>query len=78
MAYFSNGAEGMIYEDHYCAHCVHCDGCAVWMAHKIHNYKESNNPESILHMLIPRSEDGLSNEQCAMFFATPTQQEAHE
>lgn len=73
MGYFSNGSEGMDYEADYCDRCVHQNGpdgdsvCAVWAAHKFHNYKECNNKESILHMLIPRSEEGLGNGQCLMF-----------
>lgn len=68
MAYFSNGTEGMMYEERYCSRCVHNFDCPVWDAHLLFNYTECNNPESILHMLIPRSKDGLSNEQCRMFY----------
>lgn len=70
MGYFSNGTEGMDYEAHYCERCVHQGpedgpGCAVWLAHLLHNYDECNNPDSILHLLIPY-EDGHSGE-CKMF-----------
>lgn len=71
MGYFSNGTEGMDYELRYCDNCVHQNGpdgttgCAVWLAHSLYNYKECNNPESILHLLIPRV--GLGNDQCRMF-----------
>jgi len=73
MGYFSNGCEGGDYEHHYCNQCVHQNGadgetlCAVWMAHLLCNYGECNNPKSILHMLIPRSKDGLGNGKCKMF-----------
>lgn len=73
MGYFSNGTEGMYYEAQYCDRCVHQDGpdgqsgCAVWLAHLLHNYKECQNPESILHLLIPR--EGISNGQCKMFLS---------
>lgn len=67
MAYFSNGTEGMDYEDRYCRKCVHEMGCVVWLAHLLKNYEECNNKNSILHILIPRSEDGLTNEECRMF-----------
>lgn len=70
MAYFSNGTEGMIYEEQWCSRCSHYGedgcGCAVLEAHMLHNYDECNNEGSILHMLIPRSKDGLSNERCRM------------
>ena len=73
MGYFSNGTEGMDYEARYCARCIHRDGpdgesgCAVWSAHLFVNDDEDLRPESPLHILIPRSADGLSNEQCRLF-----------
>lgn len=72
MAYFSNGTEGDMYEEQYCSRCIHRNGkdgtgCAVWLAHVLHNYDECNNEESILHILIPRSKDGPWNEECQMF-----------
>ncbi len=74
MGYFSNGTEGMRYEEEYCSRCIHGDkngagSCAVIAAHFVHNYKECNNKESILHMLIPRTEDGIFNDVCLMFVA---------
>lgn len=71
MGYFSNGAEGMDYEETWCRRCVHYGpeegpGCPIWLAHLIHNYDDANNDDSILHLLIPRAADG-GNEQCAMF-----------
>lgn len=73
MGYFSNGTEGMMYEQRFCDHCIHQKpddgGCAVMLAHLLHNYDECNKPDSILHLLIPRSKDGIGNEQCAMFHA---------
>lgn len=69
MAYFSNGSEGMDYQAQYCERCVHDrnQDCPIWLAHLMHNYDENDKPDSILHMLIPRSKDGLSNEQCKLF-----------
>lgn len=72
MGYFSNGSEGMDYEARYCDRCIHQDDpCAVLEAHMIYNYKECNNKESVLHVLIPRSKDGIGNEQCRMFKRKP-------
>ncbi len=68
MGYFANGTEGESYYEQYCERCIHeAEGrqCAVWLAHLVHNYKECNNNESILHQLIPR--DGCANKQCEMF-----------
>lgn len=75
MGYFSNGTEGMDYEDRYCSRCVHGDDpekdhwCPVWSLHKDRNYAEANKKDSFLHELIPLSKDGLGNEQCLMFVA---------
>lgn len=68
MGYFSNGTEGMMYEEQYCMKCVHLkgDGCPVLYAHELYNYNECNNKGSILHILIPRDDQG-DNEQCKMF-----------
>lgn len=73
MGYFPNSDAGLFYEAKYCARCIHYDpdmeneGCAVMLAHLIHGYDECNDDDSILHILIPRSKDGLDNEQCKMF-----------
>lgn len=78
MGYFSNGSEGMDYQARWCDRCVHDEDqrCPLWLAHLIHNYKECNNKESILHMLIPRGKDGLENEQCKMFIEAPPPKES--
>jgi len=76
MGYFSNGTEGMFYEEQFCNHCVHQSGqdgesgCAVWLAHMMFNYKECNNDKTILDVLIPRTKDDLGNKQCSMFHAS--------
>jgi hypothetical protein len=68
MGYFPNGSAGEDYHHRYCSRCVHDkDNCPVWLAHLLHNYDECNRPESILHLLIPRSKDGLDNDKCLMF-----------
>jgi len=72
MGYFPNGSAGDAYEAEYCHRCIHENGkdgksgCHVMLAHLIHNYKESNNEDSILHMLIPRDKEGW-NQECEMF-----------
>ncbi len=68
MGYFSNGTERMIYQEEYCTRCVHDinEDCAVWSTHILHNYKERNKKDSILHILIPRK--GIQNEKCRMFW----------
>lgn len=65
MGYFSNGAEGMDYQDRYCLKCQHDGNCAVWDAHMLLNYEECNKKDSILHMLIPK--EGIWNGKCKMF-----------
>ena len=81
MGYFSNGTEGMLYEEQYCSKCLHQGppdgpGCYVWLAHQLYNGERggaegAKNPESILNLLIPPSQDGLSNEQCKMYLEDP-------
>jgi len=71
MGYFSNGCEGMDYEERYCDRCLHnneesFEGCPVWMLHQTHNFKEANNKASFLHRLIPIDKEGR-NLQCLMF-----------
>ncbi|MDR6818453.1 hypothetical protein J2X76_003630 [Neorhizobium sp. 2083] len=65
MAYFSNGTEGMMYEEKFCDRCLHQEGCPVWDAHLLYSYRDCNDEGSILHMLIPR--DGAGNARCRMF-----------
>jgi hypothetical protein len=75
MGYFSNGSEGMYYEERFCSRCVHrgndeTGGCVVWLAHLLYSYTECNstsNAKHILDLLIPPAKDKLSNDQCAMF-----------
>lgn len=74
MAYFSNGTESRMYEAQYCDRCVHQHpehGCPVWGTHELWNYDECNKPDSVLHRMIPRTEDGLGNEQCTFFQEKP-------
>lgn len=74
MGYFSNGTEGELYQEHYCFRCIHWsedEGCPIWDTHLLRNYDDCNKPDSILHILIPRSKDHLSNERCTMFIAAP-------
>lgn len=75
MGYFSNGTEGMDYQDRYCARCVHNEddpdkpGCPVWGAHLFYNRDQAENVavKGILDSLIPV--DGLRNGECRMFRA---------
>jgi len=79
MAYFPNGTAGDEYSSHYCERCVHdlepekTGGCRVLLLHLVHNYDQCRDtPEGklvkgVLDILIPRSKDGLDNEQCTMF-----------
>lgn len=80
MGYFSNGSEGMDYYDEYCARCVHDknESCPIWNAHLVHNYQECNKPDSILHMLIPRTENGCGNGACLLFIEKPADRDLFE
>lgn len=70
MGYFSNGTEAMMYQDQWCSRCKHDkDGaCPVWAMHLLYNYDECNKKDSLLHKMIPQSEDGLGNDTCNFFF----------
>jgi hypothetical protein len=74
MAYFPNGTSGMLYEEQYCANCVHFrDGCAVMDVHNFYNYDQfgeddrSKAIKTILDLLIPETADGT--DKCNMFAA---------
>ncbi len=78
MAYFSNCCEGAHYEESYCHKCIHQlkdDGscCTILTLHYRWNSDscgatlEAKAKADALNALIPRSQDGLSNEQCTMF-----------
>ena len=68
MGYFSNSDAGMAYEAQWCASCHHYKegGCAVLLAHMLHNYDQCNDDDGSLHVLIPQSKDGLGNLKCRM------------
>jgi hypothetical protein len=68
MGYFPNGTSHEMYAAHYCSKCHHDinDDCPVMTAHLLQNYDECNNPDSILHLLIPRDRNGY-NLKCKMF-----------
>jgi hypothetical protein len=74
MGYFSNGTEGLDFEETYCRHCVNMPeredrGCPVWLAHLLFAYELCNKKEDpgkvILDMLIER--DGDRGQRCMMF-----------
>ena len=69
MGYFSNGTEGMVYQSVYCEKCYHDrdNKCPVWWVHLLWVGKGNDDTQSILDDLIPLSEDGCWNQQCAMF-----------
>lgn len=79
MGYFSNGSEGMGYEERYCNRCRNWredpetgfEGCAIMDIHAEYNRAQFGNTEEsktvkrILNMLIP-SKDGY-NQECRLF-----------
>ncbi len=84
MGYFSNGSEGMDYEDGVCLHCKHAptggSACAVLMAHSLWNYEAlaiggDKTKAMVLEAMIPRL--GLWNDVCTLFAAIdPTHADA--
>jgi hypothetical protein len=71
MGYFSNGTEGLEYQDKYCNQCVHDlnHDCPVWLLHLVNNYTADKNIREMLDSLIPRDEKGW-NQTCALFWPT--------
>lgn len=77
MAYFPNGTAGMIYEEQFCANCIHDanpeTGCSILLIHNLYNYDQADKDargaaiKSIMEMLIPTGKSGLGAEQCTMF-----------
>ena len=82
MGYFSNGTEGMAYTEHYCSRCVNDknDDCPILALHLLWNYDQHDNTDKKLALdsFIPRSADGLSNEQCKMFRPKQTRQKSKQ
>lgn len=67
MGYFSNGTEGLEYQDLYCTKCIHDGDCAVWDMHQLYNYDQKDlDKKAMLEILIPRRADGF-NGKCRMF-----------
>jgi hypothetical protein len=68
MAKFSNGTEGLNYQNAYCWQCAHWSderGCPCWSAHELWNSDEINKTDSILHKMIPVV--GIINGKCFCF-----------
>jgi hypothetical protein len=74
MGYFSNGTEGLDFEETYCRHCVNMPeredrGCPVWLTHLLYAYdlcNEEKHPGKVmLDILIER--DARGSQRCMMF-----------
>lgn len=87
MGYFSNGTEGMMYEEQYCSRCVHQDadgaGCPVWNLHLDYSYELCNDKQHpgkvMLDTLIPPDKQHPAfNGQCAMFHASAADDDLFE
>ena len=68
MGYFSNGTEGLFYQENFCFRCQNfrgepeLQGCPAWDAHLLFDLTENAD---LLDLFIPR--DGIHNKQCTMF-----------
>lgn len=82
MAYFSNGTEGMAYEEQYCHRCVNwrdiygitnSPGCPIIDLHFEYNYDQIGKTKlakaikDVLDELIPTPKDQLFPGECSMF-----------
>ncbi len=68
MAYFSNGTEGMLYNEEYCLKCINWDyneetgeSCPIWDAHLMF---EGREVQDLLDFLIPRHTFNEKHECC--------------
>ena len=68
MAYFSNGTEGMLYNEEYCLKCINWDyneetggSCPIWDTHLLF---EGEEVQSLLDFLIPQGTFNDKNEYC--------------
>ena len=69
VGFFPNGTSFIVYDDEWCAGCVHggeLDNCPVIAAHLIQGAPGNAVVQAILDTLIPRDADGR-NCRCAMF-----------
>lgn len=70
MGYFSNGTEGMLYEEKWCDNCIHQVDCPVWSIHLEWSYELCNKKDDpgkqMLDEFIPIDENGR-NQECTMF-----------
>ena len=44
MAYFSNGSEGMVFDDE-CDGCLAFNGCPIALVHAVYNYDQVGNKD---------------------------------
>ena len=82
MAYFSNGTEGMMYQERYCEHCTYWVGdvdrigsdlgCPIWQLHELHNRdKEWRATLDRLIPMEPKMVNGIQHTfagQCSTFW----------
>lgn len=80
MAYFSNGTEGMVFEDVYCCRCVHYrepddGGCPVWILHLLWNYEQNKDEDKRLALDLLITGNGFTEPyQCEMFHKAPSKE----
>jgi len=78
MGYFSNGTEGMSYQEEFCANCKNWIdkkdgrgfGCPIWDLHFLYSYKLCNsksNAKKMLDFLIPMNKKDCCALKCSMF-----------
>lgn len=68
MGHFSNGSEGMSYEERYCGNCANMETCHILNLHAVHNYTKNYVKRMMLNEFIPVNEKG-ENLKCRMFLS---------
>ena len=67
MGYFSNGTEGLMYQERWCFNCHHWSddvGCPIWLLHELHVGEKDWQPA--LDKMIPMK--GLFSDWCETFW----------
>lgn len=90
MAYFSNGTEGMMYEEKYCSNCINyreydalggLKSCPIFDLHYEYSYEQNKRTKvgkvlvNILETLIPTKKDSPFPDECSMFLQAPPSEE---
>lgn len=75
MGYFSNGTEGLDFDEKWCSRCVHLPkrqdrGCPVMLAHLLFAYElcnEKKHPGKVILDILIERDEATGAQRCTMF-----------